>query len=78
MDRAADKIARASAIDVSETAFTPVEAEAIASSESALVDGTVEMIVASRMFSAALKVAQTTNEGILESLRLGGYGALSA
>lgn len=78
MDRAASKIARASTIDASENASMPAVAEAVASSESAMVEGTVEMIVATRMFSAALKFAQAANEGILESLQLGGYDAVSA
>ena len=78
MDRAAEKIARASAIDLNESSSTAVDTGAVASNESAMVDGKVELIVATRMFSAAIKVAQVANEGILESLRLGGYGAISA
>ena len=34
------------------------------------------MMVATRMFSAALKMAQTANEGIMEALRIGNYLAV--
>ena len=78
MDRAADKITRATGSNVSSTPATPAEAAEVASQESGMVDGTVEMIVATRMVSAALKMAQTANEGILEALRGGGYDAIGA
>ncbi|MEO6446440.1 MAG: hypothetical protein ABIZ91_08835 [Gemmatimonadaceae bacterium] len=75
MDRAAEKVARASLTDVTKAPETQEQAETIGAQESALVDGTVEMMVAKRMFTAALKVAQTANEGIMESLRIGNYEA---
>ena len=78
MDRAAAKMTRASATDVSSTPSTPAESGAVASQESGMAQGTVEMIVAHRMFSAAIKMAQTANEGIFEALRGGGYDAVGA
>lgn len=73
MDRAAEKVARASVTDVTMAPGTQEQAETIGAQESALVDGTIEMMVATRMFTAALKVAQTANEGIMEALRIGNY-----
>jgi hypothetical protein len=78
MDRAADKITRAAASGVEEAPATQEEANAVGESESGLVDGTVEMLVARRMFTAAIKVAQTANDGILEALHKGGYDASRA
>jgi hypothetical protein len=78
MDRAAEKMTRVSSTDVAPTPSTPAESGAVASQESGMAQGTVEMIVAHRMFSAAIKMAQTANEGILESLRGGGYDAVGA
>lgn len=78
MDRAAEKIGRASSSDVSEVPQTHEQAEAIGAQESGLVDGTVELMVAKRMFTAALKMAQSANEGIMEALRIGNYEAVGA
>ena len=73
MDRAADKINRATSTDITEVLETQDQAESIGSQESGLVDGTVELMVAKRMFTVALKMAQTANEGIMEALRIGNY-----
>ena len=78
MDRAAEKIARAASSDVSDVAQTQEQADAIGAQESGVVDGTVELMVAKRMFTAALKMAQSANEGIMEALRIGNYDAVGA
>ncbi|MGQ0765755.1 MAG: hypothetical protein ACT4OZ_08830 [Gemmatimonadota bacterium] len=41
---------------------------------SSLLTGQLEALLARRMFSAALKLAQATNEGIVENLRSSDYG----
>ena len=74
MDRAAEKIARAT------SATTPPDGApgaTSADSVSTLLVGTVELMVAKRMFTAAVKMAQTANEGVVEALRVGGYSAAS-
>jgi hypothetical protein len=78
MDRAADKVARSTTSNVTDAPTNADDAEALATQQSGLVDGTVEMMVATRMFTAAVKMAQTANEGILEALRLGGYESAQA
>lgn len=75
LDRAAEKLARAASSDVHDVPSTQRDAEALGAQEGAVVDGTVQLIVAKRMFSAALKMAQVANEGIGEALRLGDYDA---
>lgn len=74
MDRAAEKIARATTTAPARTPDTPEAASAAQASETQLLDGTVEMMVAKRMFTAAVKMAQNANEGVAEALRVGGYG----
>lgn len=78
MDRAADKVARATTSNVSEAPTNAKDAEALATQETGLLDGTVEMMVSKRMFTAALRMAATANEGIGEALRLGGYDSAQA
>jgi len=78
MDRAADKIARATTSNVTDAPTNAREAETLASQESGMIDGTVEQMVAKRMFSAALRMAQSANEGISEVLRIGGYDSAQA
>ncbi|MBK8250342.1 MAG: hypothetical protein IPK85_23545 [Gemmatimonadetes bacterium] len=71
MDKAAEKIARAS-LRPEQGATSkagPAEAE-----ESRMDQGLVEAMVAKRMFTAAVRMAQSANEGISEALRIGGYG----
>lgn len=70
-DRAATKIAR---IDSSTEAPRGPAPEASSDSVAQLAAGTVEMMVARRMFTAAVKMAQTMNEGIAEAIRVGDYG----
>ena len=78
MDRAAEKIARAGAVNVSDTPQNAKRAEIAAAEESGLLDGTVEMLVARRMFTASLKMASAANDGITEALRIGGYDSAHA
>ena len=75
MDRAAEKIARAASAASSPAAAALESARTYETPQTQLLDGTVEMMVATRMFTAALKMAQTANEGVLEALRVGGYEA---
>ena len=72
MDRAAEKIARASlrTDQGAEKKAGPAETE-----ETRLDQGLVEAMVAKRMFTAAVRMAQSANEGISEALRIGGYDA---
>ena len=72
MDRAAEKIARAT---IASSSGAPGTDGASADSVNALVTGTVEQMVATRMLTAAIKMAQTVNEGVFEALRVGGYSA---
>lgn len=78
VDRAAEKIARATAVNASDAPTTSREAEALASQEAGLLDGTVDMMVSKRLFTAALRMASTANEGIAEALRLGDYDGARA
>lgn len=78
VDRAADKIARATAVNVSDAPTNSRDAEALASQEAGLLDGTVDMMVSKRMFTAALRMASTANEGIAEALRIGDYDSAQA
>lgn len=78
IDRAAAKIARATSSDITETPTTQQQAEEIGTDEGDLVSGTVELMVAKRMFTASLKVAQVTNESIFEALHLGNYESAAA
>ena len=78
MDRAAEKIQRSASSSISDAPASAQDAEALASQEGGLVDGTVEMLVSTQMLTAALRLAQTANEGLAETLRLGGYGAHDA
>jgi hypothetical protein len=73
--RAAEKIERAT-LDTSRPESASVEQRG--DSVETLASGSVELMVARRMFSAAIKMAQTANEGIFEALRIGGYGETSA
>ena len=62
-------IATINSVDAA-AASTGVEA---ISAESDLISGTVDGLVASRLFTAAVRLAQTTNENIIAALRIGGY-----
>ena len=73
LDRATAKVARATSGDITETPTTQAQAEEIGAQETDLITGTVEMMVAKRMFTAALKAAQVSNESISEALQLGNY-----
>ncbi|MEP7383110.1 MAG: hypothetical protein ABI910_15575 [Gemmatimonadota bacterium] len=78
MDRAAEKIARATTANVSEAPTNAKEAAALATQETGLLDGTVDMMVSKRMFTAALRMASAANEGITDALRMGGYDSAQA
>lgn len=72
MDRAAARIAR-SGLEASVDASTdPTVAESM-SGDGDLVGATVDGLVAARLFTAAVRLAQTTNENIMAALRIGGY-----
>lgn len=78
MDKAAEKVARSTTGNVTDAPTNARQAEELATQESGLLDGTVQMMVSKRMFTAALKMAATANEGISEALRLGGYDSAQA
>jgi hypothetical protein len=78
MDRAAEKVARATSTNVTDAPTNAKDAEAVQAQETNLLDGTVDMMVSKRMFSAALKMAAAANEGISEALRIGGYDSAQA
>lgn len=69
LDRAAERVTRATTAEQAPREQAGVEE----SGASELASGMVETLVARRMLSAALKMAQTANEGIMEALRVGGY-----
>jgi hypothetical protein len=72
LDRAAEKIARATLRPEQGAAPRP---DVVETSETQLDQGLVEVLVARRMFTAAVRMAQSANEGIGEALRVGGYDA---
>ena len=71
LDRAAEKIARATLDPQATQGHSGPNESAVAQ----LDQGLVEALVARRMFTAAVRMAQSTNEGIVEALRHGGYDA---
>jgi hypothetical protein len=71
MDRAAAKVARAGLGSPSPETDESERPET--ASTDLLLDGVSESLVARRMFTAAVRLAQTTNENILAALRIGGY-----
>ena len=78
MDRAAEKVARSTTTNVTDAPTNQKDAEALSTQETGLLDGTVQMMVSKRMFTAALKMAAAANEGISEALRVGGYDGAQA
>jgi hypothetical protein len=70
LDRAAEKIARAS---LRPEQGAPSKARPAEAEEARMDQGLVEAMVAKRMFTAAVRMAQSANEGISEALRIGGY-----
>jgi hypothetical protein len=72
LDRAASRVLRATLAEShpqagKSTGAAPGEAPV------RLEDATVDLMVSKRMFTAAVRMAQTANEGVLEALRTGGY-----
>lgn len=74
VDRAASRIASAGVSDPSAGTAPAVEA----GGQDDLAGANVDMMVATHMFMAAVRLAQTTNENVLAALRLGGYQADAA
>lgn len=72
LDKAAEKISRATLQTERASGGGPSAPEV---NEARLDQGLVEAMVARRMFTAAVRMAQSANEGIVEALRVGGYGA---
>jgi hypothetical protein len=71
VDRAAAKIARSG---LGSKSSNPDESDrADAAAGDLLMDGVTESLVARRMFTAAVRLAQATNENIIAALRIGGY-----
>ncbi len=77
MDSAAARIARAGLQANVDGRVDPTTAEAASASED-LVLASVDSLVARNLFSAAVRLAQTTNENITAALRIGGYMAETA
>ncbi|MEP7344874.1 MAG: hypothetical protein ABI877_06400 [Gemmatimonadaceae bacterium] len=73
MDQAAARVARAGLQDAGDP--TETSTSVAASAEDDFISGTVDGLVAQRMFTAAVRLAETTNENIIAVLRLGGYMA---
>jgi hypothetical protein len=71
MDRAAARIARSGLEASVDASVDPTVAESMSGDD--LVGATVDGLVASRLFTAAVRLAQTTNENIMAALRIGGY-----
>ena len=72
MNRAAARIARVGLQDSVEAAPGAAAASAVSGGDE-LISATVDSLVARSLFTAALRLAQTTNENITAALRLGGY-----
>lgn len=71
LDRAASRVLRAT---IAESHPETAKREAGASEAPVrLEDATVDLMVAKRMFTAAVRMAQTANEGVMEAIRVGGY-----
>ncbi len=73
LDRAASRIARATLAESHQAPAKPRQTAAEAEAPSRLADATVDLMVSKRMFTAAVRMAQTANEGVMEALRVGGY-----
>lgn len=72
LDRAASRMVRATlaerpSVAPAASGVTPAEAPP------ELAQATVDLMVSKRMFTAAVRMAQTVNEGITEALKVGGY-----
>ena len=73
VDRASARIAGATGV-AAEAVDGGADPSAIAEAESGLTSGQVDLVVARSMFVASLKLAESTNAMLLESVRMGGYG----
>ena len=77
IDRAAERVSRAGLNDVPTAGGEAAPESAVLQSSGQdpdLVDGMVGMLVAKRMFTAAIHTAQSMNEAMFETVKLGGYG----
>lgn len=77
MDRAAERVSRAGLNDVPSAAGEGAPESAVLQppgQDHDLVDGMVGMLVAKRMFTAAIHTAQSINEAMFETVKLGDYG----
>jgi hypothetical protein len=73
MEKAATQIAGAGlapAVD----ARSGMQGELAAIEGSALLTGTLEALVARRMFTAAVRMAEVANEEVTQTMQTGGYG----
>lgn len=73
MDRASQRIAGATGA-TAEAIVGGADPSAIAAAESGLTSGQVGLVVARSTFVASMKLAETTNAMLLESVKVGGYG----
>lgn len=74
VDRAASRLVRAT---LSENGKATPEGprQPVAEEAPQIPSATVELLVSRRMFTAAVRMAETVNEGIVEALKVGGYDA---
>jgi hypothetical protein len=72
MDRAAARIARAGLNDQVDAPTDPTAVET-STVGGDLVSAMVDSLVARRLFTAGVRLAQTANENIATALRVGGY-----
>jgi hypothetical protein len=78
VDRAAERIVSAGSIDVARVPDSDAEALAAESADLELIGGAVQLMVARRAFSAAVRAAQVSNETLAETLEIAGYGVRAA
>lgn len=73
MDRASQRIAGATGA-AAEAIGGGADPSVLAAAESGLTSGQVELVVARSTMVASMKLAETTNAMLLESVKGGGYG----
>jgi hypothetical protein len=74
VDRAASRLVRATLSDHEKRGSGPGQAASVTETPQ-LPSATVELLVSRRMFTAAVRMAESVNEGIVEALKVGGYDA---
>jgi hypothetical protein len=75
---AAERVVSAGSIDVMRVPDSDADAGAAESADLELIGGAVELMVARRAFSAAIRAAQVSNETLSETLEIAGYGVRAA